>query len=152
MQLVTTALAGRGVLFRYDTVRITDLPSFRSAFVTNSLGVAPLGQVDDQAFPQIPRSCASSPTRTNPFPGTRSDRCEGPRNSITTSHGSGPPQCFSSRRRRSPEQLREPLHHPDPADRRARRIVATTRGRVLLIELGERLRAAEDHVLAGLDN
>ena len=41
---------------------------------------------------------------------------------------------------------------PDPADRRARRIVATTRGRALLDGLGERLRAAEDQVLAGLDN
>src|SRR6266571_343451 len=40
---------------------------------------------------------------------------------------------------------------PDPADRRARRIVATTRGRALLDGLGERLRAAEDQVLAGLD-
>ena len=39
---------------------------------------------------------------------------------------------------------------PDPADRRARRIVATPRGRVLLDELGERLREAEDQVLAGL--
>jgi DNA-binding MarR family transcriptional regulator len=41
---------------------------------------------------------------------------------------------------------------PDPADRRARRIVATARGRVLLDGLGERLRAAEDQVLAGLDD
>jgi DNA-binding MarR family transcriptional regulator len=41
---------------------------------------------------------------------------------------------------------------PDPADRRARRIVATTRGRALLDGLGERLRAAEDQVLAGLDD
>jgi len=41
---------------------------------------------------------------------------------------------------------------PDPADRRARRILATRRGRALLDELGERLRAAEDQVLAGLDN
>jgi DNA-binding MarR family transcriptional regulator len=41
---------------------------------------------------------------------------------------------------------------PDPADRRARRIVATARGQALLDELGERLRAAEDHVLAGLDD
>ena len=40
---------------------------------------------------------------------------------------------------------------PDPADRRARRIVATTRGRDLLDGLGKRLRAAEDQVLAGLD-
>src|SRR6266700_4982300 len=41
---------------------------------------------------------------------------------------------------------------PDPADRRARRIVATTRGRALLDGLGERLRAAEDQMLAGLDD
>ena len=39
---------------------------------------------------------------------------------------------------------------PDPADRRARRIVATTRGRDLLDGLGKRLREAEDQVLAGL--
>ena len=42
--------------------------------------------------------------------------------------------------------------HPDPADRRARRIVATARGRVLLDGLGERLGAAEDQLLAGLDD
>jgi DNA-binding MarR family transcriptional regulator len=42
--------------------------------------------------------------------------------------------------------------HPDPADRRARRITATTGGRELLIDLGRRLAAAEDHVLAGLDS
>ena len=41
---------------------------------------------------------------------------------------------------------------PDPADRRARRIVATARGRALLDGLGERLRAAEDQLLAGLDD
>jgi DNA-binding MarR family transcriptional regulator len=40
---------------------------------------------------------------------------------------------------------------PDPADRRARRIVATTRGRGLLDDLDRRLRAAEQLVLAGLD-
>jgi DNA-binding MarR family transcriptional regulator len=41
---------------------------------------------------------------------------------------------------------------PDPADRRARRIVATSRGRAVLDGLGERLRAAEDQVLGGLDD
>jgi DNA-binding MarR family transcriptional regulator len=41
---------------------------------------------------------------------------------------------------------------PDPADRRARRIVATRHGRAVLDGLGERLRAAEDQVLAGLDD
>jgi DNA-binding MarR family transcriptional regulator len=39
---------------------------------------------------------------------------------------------------------------PDPADRRARRIAPTARGRALLSELDERLGAAEDQVLAGL--
>ena len=39
---------------------------------------------------------------------------------------------------------------PDPADRRARRIAATPRGRDLLGDLDERLRAAEDGVLGGL--
>jgi DNA-binding MarR family transcriptional regulator len=39
---------------------------------------------------------------------------------------------------------------PDPADRRARRIVATAPGRERLADLDRRLRAAEDHVLAGL--
>ena len=41
---------------------------------------------------------------------------------------------------------------PDPADRRARRIVATARGRDLLDDLDQRLRAAEQRVLAGLEN
>jgi DNA-binding MarR family transcriptional regulator len=41
---------------------------------------------------------------------------------------------------------------PDPADRRARRIMATTPGRELLDDLDRRLRAAEQQVLAGLEN
>ncbi len=41
--------------------------------------------------------------------------------------------------------------HPDPADRRARRIAPTERGRALLCDLDQRLGAAEQHVLAGLD-
>jgi len=41
---------------------------------------------------------------------------------------------------------------PDPADRRARRIVATARGRELLDDLDRRLREAEQRVLAGLEN
>ncbi len=39
---------------------------------------------------------------------------------------------------------------PDPADRRARRVVATKRGTQLLVTLDHRLRAAEAHVLAPL--
>jgi DNA-binding MarR family transcriptional regulator len=41
--------------------------------------------------------------------------------------------------------------HPDPADRRARRIVATPAGRTSLTRLDERLRAAEEELLSGLD-
>ncbi len=41
--------------------------------------------------------------------------------------------------------------HADPADRRARRIVATARGRGLLATLNERLEAAEAQLLAPLD-
>jgi branched-subunit amino acid aminotransferase/4-amino-4-deoxychorismate lyase len=48
MQLVSTALAERGIASRRKTIRTVDLPSFRSVFLTNSLGVAPVGQVDDQ--------------------------------------------------------------------------------------------------------
>ncbi|HEV7679903.1 MAG TPA: MarR family transcriptional regulator [Candidatus Dormibacteraeota bacterium] len=40
---------------------------------------------------------------------------------------------------------------PDPADRRARRLVATTRGTALLVSLDDRLRAAEARLLAPLD-
>jgi DNA-binding MarR family transcriptional regulator len=40
---------------------------------------------------------------------------------------------------------------PDPADRRARRIVATEAGRELGCSLAKRLMAAEEHMLAGLD-
>ncbi|WP_073262803.1 MarR family winged helix-turn-helix transcriptional regulator [Cryptosporangium aurantiacum] len=39
---------------------------------------------------------------------------------------------------------------PDPADRRARRIVATDAGRALLQDLDARLDQAENHLLAGL--
>jgi DNA-binding MarR family transcriptional regulator len=39
---------------------------------------------------------------------------------------------------------------PDPADRRARRIVASQEGNDLLASLNDRLRAAEAHLLAPL--
>jgi DNA-binding MarR family transcriptional regulator len=41
--------------------------------------------------------------------------------------------------------------HPDPADRRARRIIATQTGNELLTSLNDRLRAAEAQLLAPLD-
>jgi DNA-binding MarR family transcriptional regulator len=40
--------------------------------------------------------------------------------------------------------------HPDPADRRARKVVATAPGIELLADLDDRLRAAETHLLAPL--
>jgi DNA-binding MarR family transcriptional regulator len=40
---------------------------------------------------------------------------------------------------------------PDPADRRARQVVATEQGTDLLATLNDRLRAAEAHLLAPLD-
>lgn len=54
MQLVTAALAERGTPCRHSEVRLSDLPSFRAVFVTNSLGVAPVSQVDDYALPADP--------------------------------------------------------------------------------------------------
>jgi DNA-binding MarR family transcriptional regulator len=41
---------------------------------------------------------------------------------------------------------------PDPADRRARRVVATKKGAALVSELVERLRATESHLLLPLDD
>jgi DNA-binding MarR family transcriptional regulator len=40
--------------------------------------------------------------------------------------------------------------HPDPADRRARQVVATPLGIELLADLDDRLRSAEAHLLAPL--
>lgn len=40
---------------------------------------------------------------------------------------------------------------PDPADRRARRIVLTRAGEAMLTKLSKRLEAAEQHALRGLD-
>lgn len=54
MRLVTAALAGRGTPSRHDMVRLADLPSFRAVFVTNSLGVAAVSQVDDYVLPADP--------------------------------------------------------------------------------------------------
>ncbi|HEV3379803.1 MAG TPA: MarR family transcriptional regulator [Trebonia sp.] len=40
--------------------------------------------------------------------------------------------------------------HPDPVDRRSRRVVATAHGRAVLAELDERFAHAESRLLAGL--
>jgi len=51
MQLLQRALAERGVPSRRAPVRVSDLGSFAGAFVTNSHGIAPVGQVDDLTLP-----------------------------------------------------------------------------------------------------
>jgi branched-subunit amino acid aminotransferase/4-amino-4-deoxychorismate lyase len=51
MQLLERALAERGVSSRRGPVRVSDLGSFAGAFVTNSHGIAPVGQVDDLTLP-----------------------------------------------------------------------------------------------------
>lgn len=51
MQLLEHQLPRAGLPSRRATVRLTDLPSFSAAFVTNSLGAAPVSRVDDLAIP-----------------------------------------------------------------------------------------------------
>ncbi len=46
MQLLDAALSRQGVPSRHAPVRLADLPSFASVFVTNSLGVARVAQVN----------------------------------------------------------------------------------------------------------
>jgi branched-subunit amino acid aminotransferase/4-amino-4-deoxychorismate lyase len=47
MKLLEPALAARGLPSRRRTVRVADLPSFDTVFVSNSTGVAPVGRIDD---------------------------------------------------------------------------------------------------------
>jgi branched-subunit amino acid aminotransferase/4-amino-4-deoxychorismate lyase len=51
MQILERALAERGMPSRRAPVRVSDLGSFAGAFVTNSHGIAPVGQVDDLTLP-----------------------------------------------------------------------------------------------------
>ena len=51
MQILERALAERGVNSRRAPVRVSDLGSFAGAFVTNSHGIAPVGQVDELTMP-----------------------------------------------------------------------------------------------------
>jgi branched-subunit amino acid aminotransferase/4-amino-4-deoxychorismate lyase len=50
MQLLDRGLAGHGLTSRRAQVRLADLGSFAAAFVTNSRGIAPVGQIDDLAL------------------------------------------------------------------------------------------------------
>jgi branched-subunit amino acid aminotransferase/4-amino-4-deoxychorismate lyase len=51
MQVVESALAGIGVSSVRAHVRLTDLRTFSSVFVTNARGIAAVGQVDAQELP-----------------------------------------------------------------------------------------------------
>ena len=51
MQLLEPRLPQVGLHSRRAAVRLADLPSFSAAFVTNSLGAASVGRVDDLAIP-----------------------------------------------------------------------------------------------------
>ncbi|WP_214416257.1 aminotransferase class IV family protein [Sphaerisporangium fuscum] len=50
MMLVERGLADMGVPVRHQVVRLSDLPSFRSVFLTNSWGVMQVDRVDDLRF------------------------------------------------------------------------------------------------------
>ena len=51
MQILERALAERGVPSRHVPVHVSGLGSFAGAFVTNSHGIAPVGQVDELTLP-----------------------------------------------------------------------------------------------------
>ena len=51
MALLEERLADIGLPSRRARVRLADLPSFRSAFVTNSRGIAPVAQIDNTRIP-----------------------------------------------------------------------------------------------------
>jgi branched-subunit amino acid aminotransferase/4-amino-4-deoxychorismate lyase len=52
--LLQRELARRDLPTAHAAVRVADLPSFRAAFVTNSLGIAPVGRIDDRHLPVDP--------------------------------------------------------------------------------------------------
>jgi branched-subunit amino acid aminotransferase/4-amino-4-deoxychorismate lyase len=51
MQILERELPRHGVPSRHASVRMSGLGSFAAAFVTNSHGIAPVGQIDDLAIP-----------------------------------------------------------------------------------------------------
>ncbi len=54
MQLLEPVLADQGLQSRRAPVRVPDLASFATVFVTNARGIAPVGQVDDLRLPIDP--------------------------------------------------------------------------------------------------
>ena len=51
MQILERELPRHGVPSRHASVQMSGLGSFAAAFVTNSHGIAPVGQIDDLAMP-----------------------------------------------------------------------------------------------------
>ena len=51
MQILERHLPGHGVQSRRNPVSVSGLGSFAGAFVTNSRGIAPVGQIDDRTLP-----------------------------------------------------------------------------------------------------
>jgi branched-subunit amino acid aminotransferase/4-amino-4-deoxychorismate lyase len=51
MQVLEAQLADAGLTSRHTSIRLADLPSFASMFISSSRGVAPVGRVDDVALP-----------------------------------------------------------------------------------------------------
>ncbi|MBO0840552.1 MAG: aminotransferase class IV [Sciscionella sp.] len=54
MRLLTRTMTGRGLPVRHAPVHIADLPSLRSVFVTNSVGIVAVQRVDDQLLASDP--------------------------------------------------------------------------------------------------
>lgn len=54
MQLLAPRLVAAGLPARNVPVHLADLPSYRAAFVTNSIGVAPVHRIDDHSLPVDP--------------------------------------------------------------------------------------------------
>jgi len=59
MQLLNLRLADYGLRPRSVPVRLSDVGSFAAVFVTNARGIAPAGQIDEQAVPVDPALMAT---------------------------------------------------------------------------------------------
>lgn len=50
MQILEARIGGFGLASRRDAIRLTDVPSFDGAFVTNARGIAPVAAIDGTAL------------------------------------------------------------------------------------------------------
>jgi len=67
MQILQSRIGGFGLAWRRASVRLTDVPAFDGAFVTNARGIAPVATIDGMALPvdadrmaQLAKAYASS--------------------------------------------------------------------------------------------